>query len=328
VTFDRCTFRNTVFENCDFYGAHFRDNNLLGDAKFVATSLTLCALEGTRGFTYANVPSPRNKRWRFGDAREPGLIQQACVQKYSAFLDRIPAAEAQVRSAKALDDRLREAADAYRYFAGVWTSQGALADAAASYAAAQRLERHNASPIYRFGERLRHKRTSPAWRRPESARRGFLWIKRSFNWIRRGCLVIAALIVSLASPRIGRWLFLWIGAVIADFGNSLQRVLVCLLIVAFAPGIGFRLFGGVDSEKVVSYRLDQTTHIQTRRTVENVCGLGDCLLFSVGRLTTTNPDRLKPTTRSAELIDELQPILGVALLGLFGFVLGNKLRGE
>jgi hypothetical protein len=46
--------------------------------------------------------------------------------------------------------------------------------------------------------------------------------------------------------------------------------------------------------------------------------------FSAGRLTASTPERLSAATTLVEWIGVAQTFLGIALLGLFGFVLGTS----
>jgi Pentapeptide repeats (9 copies) len=107
-----------------------------------------------------------------------------------------------------------------------------------------------------------------------------------------------------------RWLGLWFAEALCLFGEGLGRVLGWIAVLALVPGFIYWRSGGV-----------------TLSSTETA-GLGDCLLFSAARLTATTPDRLSPATPLVEWIGVAQTFVGIALLGLFGFVLGNKLRSS
>lgn len=103
---------------------------------------------------------------------------------------------------------------------------------------------------------------------------------------------------------------LWIGLGFADalceFGENLVRIVPWLVAVALIPGLCYWLFGGVHGSR----------------------GFGDDLLFSASQLTAATPSRLDAGTTLVTWIRVLQTLAGVSLLGLFGFVLGNKLRNS
>lgn len=54
----------------------------------------------------------------------------------------------------------------------------------------------------------------------------------------------------------------------------------------------------------------------------------DCLVFSLANLTSTSLDRFAPASRLSECMIAVQSFAGIALVGLFGFILGNKIRNS
>jgi hypothetical protein len=102
------------------------------------------------------------------------------------------------------------------------------------------------------------------------------------------------------------WLWLWIADLVCGFGESLPRVVAWIAALALLPGLGYRLFGGVVGAH----------------------GLLDDLLYSLSSLTSSQPSGLNAAVRLVSWIGVVQTFLGVALLGLFGFVLGNKIRNS
>jgi uncharacterized protein YjbI with pentapeptide repeats len=106
------------------------------------------------------------------------------------------------------------------------------------------------------------------------------------------------------------WVGLWFAEALCLFGESLLRVVLWITALAVVPGLVYWRSGGV-----------------TQSSTETA-GLGDCLLFSAARLTASTPEGLSPATTLVEWIGVAQTFLGIALLGLFGFVLGNKLRSS
>ena len=100
------------------------------------------------------------------------------------------------------------------------------------------------------------------------------------------------------------WLGLWVADVTSCFGQSLTRVAATLLVVAIVPGIAYSSLHGVSGAH----------------------GLADDLLLSVSRLTAYTPPGVRPVGRVVVWIGIVQSALGIGLIGLFGFVLGNVLR--
>jgi Pentapeptide repeats (8 copies) len=102
------------------------------------------------------------------------------------------------------------------------------------------------------------------------------------------------------------WFWLLVADGLCGFGERLGRIVPWLVAVALLPGLVYWLFGGVGGAHEI----------------------GDYLLFSASQLTASTPARLTATTQAVEWIRVLQTLTGVALLGLFGFVLGNKIRNS
>jgi hypothetical protein len=109
---------------------------------------------------------------------------------------------------------------------------------------------------------------------------------------------------SNARKRPIRWAALWLADLTCEFGQNLGRVFACLLFVAFGPGLMFIAFGGING-----------AHIWP-----------DDLLFSSSRLTDSTPGWMTPANAFVSWVGVAQTFVGVSLLGLFGFVLGNTLR--
>lgn len=91
---------------------------------------------------------------------------------------------------------------------------------------------------------------------------------------------------------------------VCEFGQNLTRVIAALGVVTVLPGVLFAIAGGVTGAH----------------------DIWDTLLFSAARMTAATPGGLQPANALVEWIGVAQGFLGIALLGLFGFVLGNTLR--
>jgi hypothetical protein len=101
-----------------------------------------------------------------------------------------------------------------------------------------------------------------------------------------------------------KWVGLWISDLVCGFGESVNRVLATLLLVALLPGLILFLVHGV----------------------KGAHDLPDDLLFSASRLTAATPAHLSPSDRLVSWLGVTQAFVGIALLGLFGFVAGNAIR--
>jgi hypothetical protein len=103
------------------------------------------------------------------------------------------------------------------------------------------------------------------------------------------------------------WTGLWFADLLCGFGESVSKIAAWVLLVALLPGFVYAIGGNV---------------------VHGGSGLGDDLLYSVGQLTASTPARLSATSHFVEWVRVVQTLAGVAVLGLFGFVVGNKIRNS
>lgn len=99
---------------------------------------------------------------------------------------------------------------------------------------------------------------------------------------------------------------------ICGFGESLSKVLVSMMILLFGGGFFFLLSKGV-------------INADDRALNTNLL---DNLLFSFGNFTATSYCRFLPASSEIEMAMSIQSFLGIALIGLFGFILGNKIRNS
>lgn len=105
-----------------------------------------------------------------------------------------------------------------------------------------------------------------------------------------------------------RWLGLGTAELLCGYGESLGRTLASIAALGLVPGAAYWAAGAV-------------------RDGADTAGLGDSLLFSLGQMTAAAPERLQATGTAVEWATTGQTFAGIALLGLTGFVLGNKIRG-
>lgn len=105
-----------------------------------------------------------------------------------------------------------------------------------------------------------------------------------------------------------QWALMGAADWVSGFGEHPLRVIRAAGLLVLFPAVVYALTGAVHDADGV-----------TRDPA-------DMLLYSLGQMTTTAPDRLAAAGWLVELGGELQTLLGIVLLGLFGFVLGQRIR--
>lgn len=108
---------------------------------------------------------------------------------------------------------------------------------------------------------------------------------------------------------------------LCDYGESVQRVLAALVVVYVAFVAIYGVTGAVT-------RTTTTPLGVTRQVVRSV---PDLALFSLtamtsGKSVAAPTTGLEASDADVHLLIALQSVLGIVLLGLFGFVLGNRVR--
>lgn len=174
----------------------------------------------------------------------------------------------------------------------------------------------------------------------EAARRGYLGLEQNFrglgnpeaaSWAyrrarrmgKRGAWQAARNAVRQRSLRTGPLLLLsWFGDAFAewlcDYGESLVRVLRAYIVTLCA----FAAFYGLTDS------LQHTAESGGARVGQAVHNPFELLGFSFLNMCTSGvPDiGLKPAGHVVYFVSSMQYVLGVVLIGLFGYVLGNRLR--
>jgi len=288
--FRRARIGSTTFVGCDFYGAAVEAGTIATNIHFTLSSIPQFG-DGVTGLDWSCVESSDGVPAHVGERADA----------YKRFLKRTekerPKKEGTV--AGAIDRRVPTAAGTYRRLSGYWASQGQFREANLAYTHSRRLERRAASPWYAIARRVhgegtfgetRDRRGEQDDREGEGGARG-KWASALGRWRGRMCRPIT-------------WLGLWIADLVTRFGQSLTRVAAMLLAIAILPGLAYSHFHGVYGAR----------------------DLWDDLLFSAARLTAYTPQGLAPATKAVEWIGVIQSIVGIGLIGLFGYVLGNVLR--
>lgn len=121
------------------------------------------------------------------------------------------------------------------------------------------------------------------------------------------------------------WLRLELSDKLAGYGLSLAKPLIWLVVVIGGCGILYALTGMLTTMPGCSY--DELRALW-REGCQPTNNLLDGLRFSIGALTTIDVGGVQPYFANVGLLAALEALLGIALTGLFGFVLGNKLRNS
>ena len=111
------------------------------------------------------------------------------------------------------------------------------------------------------------------------------------------------------------WLADWLVDAVCRFGESGWRVAATLVLQFALFALGYGLTGSVVRE-CVSVGCDPvvTSH------------LGDWALFSLGAMTTMEPEGLQPANEVVQVAARREALLAIALTGLLGFALGSRIR--
>lgn len=313
VNVARSSFQDTTLTDCDFYRAHFASAAIFTRATLTRVSLDKAWLDGITGLTReqferrdppGDVDDPEGV---VADQYAPALVQEGAEGDYEEFLQATrPDRPAQHTVAQALEDAPIEAADVYRALSGLWTAQGQFSDASFAYARGKDLERKYASP--RYIRRVNRGRNDRNKRRSEAR------AAKEHGDASPDQLDLAETRDEPPKPytfELGRsWLWLSLAGTVARYGESLWRVVAGVVGLTLLPGIAYSLFGGV----------------RDAHTGKAIRGILQCWQFSFEQMTASPAKHWESTANIVDLIGSFQTVLGVTLLGLFGFVLAQKLR--
>lgn len=106
-----------------------------------------------------------------------------------------------------------------------------------------------------------------------------------------------------------RWVVSLLADITCGYGESVGRILATLIIMQLVFTLGYWWSGSVVNASGMP-----------------VTDLYSVVVFSLGAMTTTGVRGLHPASSAVELAMSLQVILGIAITGLLGFVLGNRIR--
>jgi|GEM_PF-2655192 len=130
---------------------------------------------------------------------------------------------------------------------------------------------------------------------------------------------------SFGTPKTLEWLRLELSDKLAGYGLSLTRPLIWLILVIGGCGVLYALTGMLTTMPGCGYDELRTLWREGCQPTHNLL---DGLRFSIGALTTIDVGGVQPYFANVGLLAALEALFGIALTGLFGFVLGNKLRNS
>lgn len=126
-------------------------------------------------------------------------------------------------------------------------------------------------------------------------------------------------------PNTFEWFGLALSDMLAGYGQSLVKPLIWLILVNLAFALIYQWFGMITTMPGCSV---------TDLRVNPIAGCAptarfiDALMFSIGAMTTIDVGTVQPYLSHVGLVAAIEALLGIALTGLFGFVLGHKLRNS
>jgi uncharacterized protein YjbI with pentapeptide repeats len=166
------------------------------------------------------------------------------------------------------------------------------------------LERH-------FSELGDSDAVSWAYRKRRQMQKRAAWEEARAARSRRDWRGAAAWYTKYAGDQVTEWL--------SDYGESVPRVLRCMLVVYF---LFLLLYGLTGSVVRVEYTPTGLSRVPTRSPA-------DLAVFSLFSMITSAqpPVGLLPADEYARLLTGVHALLGWTLTGLLGFVLGNRMRG-
>lgn len=364
VEVSRVTFQDASMKGCDFYRAEFLGINVFDDSSIMDASLNKTLLEGA-GIRMDNlyygilqesekIYQKHQEKWAKLLSREEmfefatnGVLQEdsdnfklyhhrwAEVRQY--YDEQYKLSEKRIHVF--LKERFWEAMQVYRLLHASWVSKGYMRDAAWAYIKLKRLEIKSCLPNYAWviygrkvpefiGER-KYRKTLKAIRQEydkKSFKACYMQKPAGQGWYLKENLKsedhvhLREIFVWYRLPPLFSWwnrykklpklLGYFFIDLICGFGESLLRVSLSFVALIFILSLYTVLSDGIVT------------------TTGDSLSVIDHLLFSLRNLTNTNPKEIVAANKATELLISIQVILGIVLVGLFGFVLGNTIRNR
>jgi len=291
-------FRGCTFERCDFRYTYVLRTSFQ-DCTFIDCDFYRAYFDANNVFTNATFHRVSlDKAWLVGvtglqyeQLGDNQLAQLSGADSYAAFLENTKGdvQESDSRE-RAVADAEIETADVFRALSGMWTEQGRLADAGRAYVRCKTLERRYYNPKRRW-ERSRDRKRRNKPLRPDDKR-----------WMRQGW----------------RWLGLWAARLIAKYGESMWLVAFWLAMLIVVPAAGFSALGVEVEDKCADKGCHSEVHVEAH-------SFWTTLRYSFERLTDS-VSGMHPATSLAAIVGASEVFVGIALLGLLGFTIANRLR--
>lgn len=297
---DGADFGGADLWGADFSGADADDTVFrkarLDETKLVDANLTQADFEGA-SLTRAQLTGSRLRGANFSGAKLDGTDFSG-ADLSDTNLVRLNLATCKLRHARFAGAWLNGTRMSVEQLGGAVGEEadGAYEIAQASYLALEQnwksIGSHDAASwAYKRGRRMGRFHAGTQARASWTGRDGMGVLRHGYRWI---------------ADRFVEWL--------CDYGESLSRIAraFALLIVVFAA------FYGLTSGMII---IEGTDAGPTHNPI-------DLLSYSALNMMTANPPEigLKPVGRVTNLLVGLEGAVGIILMGLFGFVLGNRLR--
>lgn len=295
--FRRCTFSDAAIYRCDLYRADFRPGNTFPDAELGLVSLSRSDLGGAgelrrRSFGPFDPAAEPPARGDEDDERETWTpAARAAVDELRplvghAFIQEDPAEYEELLRQTHLNARLDDAL------------AGRLTEVAENYrmlsagwmgAGAY----DDAGWAYRASRRATRANLAP-WRGSAVPERQ-----------------VPLRSAEKGPRRVAKWAALAVAGPLCGFGTRLRGIVAALVALVVGFAILLKLAAAVE---------------MVGRGGEGAASWFDAFRFSVGQLATVPPADLSLSGSGWSLAADLETLIGIALIGLFGFVLANLLR--
>ncbi len=293
-TFDRCTFTSSVFVRCDLYRVVYVSNNLMENTCFRLVSISQATLSGTIGLRRVAFDPRANPLRETPPDTQPGRVLAQASQVAGT---RLHAENPQARKALPRTALIQEDADRYTAFLepipdktlDLSVSMGKrFGDAAEVWRCLSALWSSQGFAADAGWAYVRARRKERSDSAPTHTAGMKLWT-RGWHALRWGVLLMAD--------------------ALCEFGNNLLLAIAWLPVLVVGTGLIFWCSGIV-------------------HTATGPASFWKSMLFSVTQMVNVSPGGLSAEGSAAHVIAAAEVFLGVALLGLIGFVLGNKIRNS
>jgi uncharacterized protein YjbI with pentapeptide repeats len=293
--FRRTSFARARIANCDLYRCAFLEGVLFEECHISQTSLHLADLNGSdlRWMNFRISPTEPTRILQEEDAKVFGeFLEHAANLKYGN------PQTTRENKPKLVRRRLFDAADFYRRLAGRCSASGDYRDEGRAYSRAKELERRSSWHVSRpFRERLARRANEPALEinrlKPEELDQ---LCPKGMSRFKAGLRAVG----------------LWLVEKLTGYAESLWRVLATLGGIVLATAIALRASHGL---------LRDPAREGTRNT-----SFWKCLDAAIENLATFRPPHTVLGAGFIPVMMALETLGGVAVVGLFGFMLANRIR--